>query len=68
MIPTILIASLIAVLFVVIVVSEIRNVKKGKGSCGCSCSTCAMNCPGRSQVYKVTTKKTPETTISSPAE
>ena len=46
MLPTIIIASLVAILFVAIVVSEIRNRKNGKGSCSCgsSCGSCGMNC------------------------
>ena len=43
--PTILVAAVVAIVFVAIVVNEIRNRKKGKGSCSCggSCGGCAMS-------------------------
>ena len=41
-IPTIIVAAIVAVLFVAIVVSEIKKKKSGKGSCSCGCSGCAM--------------------------
>lgn len=40
--PTIIIASIIAVIFVAIVVGEIKKRKSGQGSCSCGCSGCAM--------------------------
>lgn len=45
MLPTIIIASIIAVIFIAIVVKGIVNIKKGKGicSCGCSCGECSMS-------------------------
>ena len=39
--PTIIVAAIIAAIFVVIVISEIKKKKSGKG-CGCGCSGCAM--------------------------
>lgn len=51
--PTLLIALLVAVVFVAIVASEIRKRKSGKGGCGCGCgcSDCAMSgtCHGGSK-------------------
>ena len=42
--PTIIVASLVAALFLAIVIKGIINKKKGKTSCscGCSCETCGM--------------------------
>lgn len=44
--PTIIIASLVAIVFVAIVVSEVRKRKSGKGACSCggSCGGCAGGC------------------------
>ncbi|MEE0945528.1 MAG: FeoB-associated Cys-rich membrane protein [Acutalibacteraceae bacterium] len=46
MLPTIIIASLIALTVIAIIVNEIVKKKKGKGGCSCGCSGCAMkeNC------------------------
>lgn len=41
--PTILIGTLVAVVFLVIIIREVRNRKKGKGSCSCGCSDCGMS-------------------------
>ncbi len=41
--PTILVGGLVAVIFVAIIVSEIRKRKSGKGSCSCGCSGCSMS-------------------------
>ena len=43
---TFIVAAIIAVAFLAIVITEIRNRKKGKGSCSCggSCGACGMNC------------------------
>ncbi len=42
--PTIIVASILAVIFLAIVITGIRNKKKGKHSCSCgSCGGCAMN-------------------------
>lgn len=45
MVATIIIGSLIALIFIAIVVKGIMNLKKGKGicSCGCSCGECSMS-------------------------
>ena len=46
--PTIIVASIIGALLVLIAVRGIINKKKGKRSCSCggSCSACGMNCHG----------------------
>ncbi len=46
--PTILVAALVAVVFIAIVVSEIKKKKSGKGSCSCggNCGVCPMGCHG----------------------
>lgn len=43
--PTIIVASIVALIFIAIVVVNIRNKKKGKGSCSCggSCGACPMS-------------------------
>lgn len=42
--PTILIASAVAVVFLAIVICEIRKKKQGKSSCSCgSCGGCPMS-------------------------
>lgn len=45
--PTILITAVIAAVFLLIVVREIRARKSGKHSCSCSgsCGSCGGNCP-----------------------
>ncbi len=40
--PTILICLALAAVFGLLLWSLIRDKKKGKSSCGCSCSGCAM--------------------------
>lgn len=44
--PTIIIASLVAIVFLAIVVAEVRKRKSGKGACSCggSCGGCAGGC------------------------
>lgn len=42
LIPTIIVAALVAAALVAIVVCGIRNKKKGKSSCSCGCGGCAM--------------------------
>jgi hypothetical protein len=46
MIPTIIIASVVAVIFVLVVVNEVKKRKSGKGSCSCggNCGACGMGC------------------------
>ncbi len=41
--PTILVGLIVAVIFVAIIVSEIRKRKSGKGSCSCGCDGCSMS-------------------------
>ena len=40
--PTIIVAAIVAAVFLAIVITGIRNRKKGKGSCSCGCSGCGM--------------------------
>lgn len=40
--PTILVAAIVAAIFIAIVVRGIINKKNGKGSCSCGCGNCAM--------------------------
>ncbi|MBE6622583.1 MAG: FeoB-associated Cys-rich membrane protein [Ruminococcaceae bacterium] len=40
--PTTIGVIIVAVIFVAIVAREIYNRKKGKSSCSCGCSGCAM--------------------------
>lgn len=42
MIPTIIGASIIAIIFVAVIANEIKKQKSGKGSCSCGCSACGM--------------------------
>lgn len=52
-VPTIIVAVIVALIFIAIVFNEIRNKKNGKGSCNCgsSCGGCAMRnqCHGGEQ-------------------
>ncbi len=49
--PTIIVAAVIAVLFALVIFFHIRNKKKGKSSCSCGCSGCAMSdiCHGKKE-------------------
>jgi len=40
--PTIIVASVVAVIFIAIVINGIRRRKSGKGGCSCGCGGCAM--------------------------
>lgn len=40
--PTIIIAAIVAAVFLAIVISGIKNKKNGKSSCSCGCGGCAM--------------------------
>ena len=40
--PTIIIAAIVAAVFVAIVVNEIKKRKSGRGSCSCGCGSCGM--------------------------
>lgn len=40
--PTIIIASIIALLVLGIIANEIKKRKNGKGGCSCGCSSCAL--------------------------
>ena len=44
--PTFLIAAVIAVIFLAIVITGIRNKKAGKGGCSCggNCGSCGAGC------------------------
>ena len=39
---TYIVASIIAVIFIMIVVGEIKKRKEGLGGCSCGCSGCSM--------------------------
>lgn len=52
--PTIAVASVIGVIFVIIVVREIVNKKKGKSSCSCGCGGCAFKDSCHSRAEKTT--------------
>lgn len=45
---TIIVAAIILVIFVAILVSQIKSRKKGKTSCGCGCD----HCPSSSICHK----------------
>lgn len=49
MLPTIIVAAIIAIIFVAIIANEIHKRKSGKGSCSCGCSGCGMSevCHGK---------------------
>lgn len=38
---TIILASIIAIIFILIIAKGIINIKNGKSSCSCGCSGCA---------------------------
>ncbi|MBQ5592178.1 MAG: FeoB-associated Cys-rich membrane protein [Clostridia bacterium] len=40
--PTIIVAAIVAAVFIAIVAKSISDKKKGKPSCSCGCSGCAM--------------------------
>ncbi|MBQ4101680.1 MAG: FeoB-associated Cys-rich membrane protein [Oscillospiraceae bacterium] len=44
--PTIIVAAIVAIIFIAIVAKGIYNKKKGKSSCSCggSCAACPMAC------------------------
>lgn len=44
--PTIIVASLVAILFIAIVINEIHKKKTGKSTCSCggNCGSCGMGC------------------------
>ncbi len=50
-IPTIIILAIVVVVFLAIIIREIRNKKNGKGSCSCggNCGACGMNCSCHSE-------------------
>lgn len=43
-IPTIVVAAIIAVIFVAIVVHEVKKRRQGKSPCGGNCSSCGCGC------------------------
>ena len=49
--PTIIVGSIVAIMFVAIIVNEIKKKKSGKGGCSCggNCGACGMNCPSKQQ-------------------
>lgn len=44
---TIIICAVLVALMALIIVYIIREKKKGRCSCGCSCESCAMDCHAR---------------------
>lgn len=40
--PTIIVAAIVAVVFVAVIAVQIRNKKQGKTSCSCGCGGCAL--------------------------
>ncbi len=52
--PTIIVSAVIVAIVAAIIVCSICGKKKGKGSCGCSCSGCAMSdmCHGHQERSK----------------
>ncbi len=49
--PTIIVGSLVAIMFVAIIVNEVKKKKSGKGGCSCggNCGACGINCPSKQQ-------------------
>jgi len=41
--PTILICAVLIAVVAAVITGMVHNRKKGKSSCGCGCSNCAMN-------------------------
>ena len=41
MIATVIVASIVAAVFIAIIAVSVVNKKKGKGSCSCGCTGCA---------------------------
>ncbi len=41
---TVIVAAVVAVIFVAIVVSQIKKLKSGKCSCGGDCTCCGCSC------------------------
>ncbi len=40
--PTILVGSIVAAIFLAIIICGIRNRKRGRHACSCGCSGCGM--------------------------
>ena len=47
--PTVLICAVLVILVGLIILSIVRDKKKGKSTCGCNCAHCAMagSCHGQ---------------------
>lgn len=43
MLATVVISVIIFALVAWIIISKIRNKKKGRGGCGCGCQSCSMS-------------------------
>ena len=41
--PTVIVCGVVLAAVVLAVLSIVRDKKKGKSSCGCSCGTCSMS-------------------------
>ena len=57
--PTIIGASVIGLLVILIYARQIQNKRSGKGGCSCggSCGACGMNCPSRGATDTDTSKE-----------
>ena len=46
--PTVIVASIVGIIFVAIIAHSIVNKKRGKSTCSCggNCGACGMNCSG----------------------
>ena len=40
--PTMIVAVIVAAVFIAIVVNEIKKRKSGRGGCSCGCGSCGM--------------------------
>lgn len=49
---TIIVLTVVAALFVLIVASFVRNKKKGKAACACSCGSSCGGCPMSGSCHK----------------
>ena len=59
MLPTILAASVVGLIVVLILARQIQNKRTGKGGCSCggACSACGMNCHSRGASEADTSKE-----------
>lgn len=50
--PTIIVAAIVAAIFIAIVISGIRKRRNGSGGCSCGCGGCAMRDACHHQKYE----------------